>query len=172
MTVRQVVLTGTLLVTAAILQVTVVNPLDLPGGGPDLVLLVLIPLAMVQGPMSGAVTGFCAGLLVDLVPPAAGHVGSWALVLCVTGFLAGQFRFDSRRSALRTLGVVAGLSAFVVLAHAGVALLFGEAEVEGHELVSVTVGTVLYDLLLAPFVVPPVMGLARRAEPDPSRLAL
>ena len=64
------------------------------------------------------------------------------------------------------------MSAFVVLAHAGIAVLFGEADVEGQELVSVTVGTVLYDLLLAPFVVPPIMGLARRAEPDPSRLAL
>jgi len=171
-TVQRVALAAVLLLTAAIVQVTVVNPLDLPGGGPDLVLLVLIPLAMVQGPLSGAVTGFLAGLMVDLVPPAAGHVGSWAFVLCLAGFLAGQVRFDSRRSALLVLGVVAGMSAFVVLAHAGIAVLFGEADVEGQELVSVTVGTVLYDLLLAPFVVPPIMGLARRAEPDPSRLAL
>jgi rod shape-determining protein MreD len=171
-TVSRVVLAATLLVTAAILQVVVVNPLDLPGGGPDLVLLVLIPLAMVQGPLSGAVTGFAAGLLVDLVPPAAGHVGSWALVLCLAGYLAGHVRYDSRRSAFLVLGVVAGLSVFVVVGHAALALLFGEADIGGEELVAVTVGTVLYDLLLAPFVVPPLMGLARRAEPDPSRLAL
>jgi rod shape-determining protein MreD len=171
-TVPRLVLATTLLVTAAVLQVTVVNIWGLPGGGPDLVLLVVVSLAVVQGPLAGAVTGFFAGLLVDLVPPASDHVGQWALVLCVTGYLAGQLRSDTRRSALQVVALVVVLSALAVLGYTAVATLFGAVAPTGRELTSVLLGTVLYDLLLAPFVVPAVMGLARRAEPDPTRLSL
>lgn len=172
MTVRRVLLATALLVTAAVVQVTLVNPWHLPGGGPDLVLLVVVSLAVVQGPLAGAVTGFFAGLLVDLLPPASGYVGLWALVLCVAGYLAGLLRSDTRRSAGALIAAVAGLSALAVLGYAGLAMLFGVPGGTWDELTSVLIGTVLYDLLLAPFVVPAVMGLARRAEPDPSRMML
>ena len=71
MTVSRVLLTAVLILSAAILEVTVVNVLPLPGDGPDLVLLVLIGLSLVCGPTYGAITGFLAGLLVDLIPPIA-----------------------------------------------------------------------------------------------------
>ena len=45
MTASRVLLSVALILTAAILQVTVVNRLPLPGTGPDLVLLVVIGLA-------------------------------------------------------------------------------------------------------------------------------
>lgn len=91
MTVTRVLLTAVLVFTAALLQVTVVNVLHLPGGGPDLVLLVVIGLALVGGPTYGAVTGFAAGLLVDFMPPVATEVGRWALVFCLAGYLAARF---------------------------------------------------------------------------------
>lgn len=170
MTVSRLLLTGLLLLSAAVLQVTVINGLPLPGGGPDLVLLVLIGLSITAGPTYGAVTGFGAGLLVDLMPPAADEVGRWALVFCLVGYLAGQVRMDSRRSALIVVASVAGLSAFAVLAFAGLGLLFGDPRVTWDVFTASLIGTVLYDLLLAPFVIPAVMALARRTEVDPSRV--
>ena len=170
MTVSRVLLTALLLVSAAVLQVTLVNPLPLPGDGPDLVLLVLIGLAITAGPTYGAVTGFCAGLLVDLLPPAAGEVGRWALVFCLVGYLAGQVRMDARRSAVIVIAVVAALSAFAIVAFAGLGLLFGDERVTNDIFTASLIATVLYDLLLAPFVIPAVMALARRTEVDPSRV--
>jgi rod shape-determining protein MreD len=170
MTAGRVLLSTLLVVTAAILQVTVVNRLPLPGAGPDLVLLVVIGLAVVAGPTAGASIGFGAGLLVDLLPPTATEFGRWALVFCVIGYLAGQIQVDARRSALIILGAVAGLAALSSLLFAGVGLLFGDPRITGELVVSTTVSSVLYDLLLAPFVIPGVMALARRTALNPAAI--
>lgn len=167
MTFSRVLLAVLLVLTAAVLQVTVVNRLPLPWSGPDLVLLVLIGLAVVSGPTAGAVTGFAAGLLVDLMPPSATEVGRWALVFCLVGYLAGQFRMDARRSALIVVALVAGLSVFAVTAFSGIGLLVGDERITAALFVDNLAGTVLYDLFLAPFVVPAAMALARRTELAP-----
>lgn len=168
MTFTRVLLSAMLVLTAAVLQVTVVNRLPLPGAGPDLVLLVVIGLAVVVGPTAGASIGFGAGLLVDLMPPTATEVGRWALVFCVIGYLAGQVQVDARRSALIVLGAVAGLSVLAALLFVAVGLLFGDSRVSGDLVVSTTVSSVLYDLLLAPFVIPGVMALTRRTALNPT----
>ncbi|HEX5016693.1 MAG TPA: rod shape-determining protein MreD [Actinomycetes bacterium] len=162
MSASRVLLCVALVLTAAVLQVTVVNRLPLPGAGPDLVLLVVIGIALVVGPTAAASIGFGAGLLVDLMPPTATEVGRWALVFCVVGYLAGQVQLDVRRSVWVVMAAVAGLSAVSVLLFAGLGLLFGDERIEASIVVSATVSTVLYDLLLAPFVIPGVMALTRR----------
>ncbi len=158
-----------LLSTAVVLETVVLSRLPLPGATPDLVLLVLVGLALVQGPVSGAVTGFAAGLLLDMVPPADGTVGRWALVMCLVGFAAGRARDTTvGRSTLRPLFLVAGLAVASVAGYALLGLLLGDPRVTwsalGHSLPT----AVLYDVLLTPFVVPFVMSLARRVEPEPS----
>ena len=168
MTFSRVMLSALLVLTAAVLQVTVVNRLPLPGAGPDLVLLVVIGLAVVVGPTAGASIGFGAGLLVDLMPPTATEVGRWALVFCVIGYIAGQIQVDAKRSALIVLGTVAGLAALSVLLFAGLGLLFGDSRITGDLVVSTMVSSVLYDLLLAPFVIPGVMALTRRTAINPT----
>lgn len=170
MTPSRVLVSAVLILTAALLQVTVVNRLPLPGAGPDLVLLVVIGLAIVVGPTAGATIGFAAGLLVDLIPPTATEVGRWALVFCVVGYLAGQVQIDARRSAFIVLGSVAGLAALSVLLFAGLGVLFGDPRVTGDVVVSTTLSSVLYDLLLAPFVIPGVMALARRTALNPTTI--
>ena len=168
MTFSRVLLSAMLILTAAVLQVTVVNRLSLPGAGPDLVLLVVIGLAVVVGPTAGASIGFGAGLLVDLMPPTATEVGRWALVFCVIGYLAGLIQVDAKRSAWIVLGTVAGLATLAALLFAGLGLLFGDARISGDLVVSTMVSSVLYDLLLAPFVIPGVMALTRRTAINPT----
>ena len=168
MTMSRVLLSAVLILTAALLQVTLVNRLPLPGVGPDLVLLVVIGLAIVSGPTAGASTGFAAGLLVDLIPPTSTEVGRWALVFCVVGYIAGQIQIDARRSAVIVLGAVAGLAALAALLFAGLGVLFGDPHITAELVVSTTVSSVLYDLLLAPFVIPGVMALARRTALNPT----
>jgi hypothetical protein len=89
-------------------------------------------------------------------------------VLCLVGYLAGQIQVDARRSVWVVLAAVAGLSATAGLLYAGVGLLFGDPRVTGEVVVSTTVSLVLYDLLLAPFVVPGVIALARRTALNPT----
>jgi rod shape-determining protein MreD len=170
MIVARILLNTAVTATAVLVQLTVVNPLNLPGGGPDLALLALLGLALVQGAVSGAVTGFFVGLMLDVVPPADGEIGQWALVLCLVGYVTGLLGPDVRGSAVRVVALVAGLSALEVLGYAAIGLMFGAPGVSGPAVLGATLGTVGYDVLLAPFVVPAVMALARRVEPDPLRV--
>jgi rod shape-determining protein MreD len=167
-TVRRVVLTAALLVTALVLQVVVVARWHLPGGGPFLLLLVVVSLAAVWGPMPGMGVGFAAGLLLDTAPPAAGPMGLWAAVLCLTGYAAGLVWVDRRRPVWVWLVLVAATSAGAVLVYAVVSALVGDPRVAQANVPGLVMGTVLYDLLLTPFVVPGVAALARRTDPAPS----
>jgi rod shape-determining protein MreD len=163
-------LLAVLLVTVAlILQVTVLARLQLPGAVPDLLLLTVLALALVYGHTGGALVGFAAGLLADLAPPADHAVGRYALVLCVIGYAAGLTRPESgqHRSASVPMLVVACGAASSTLLYAGVGALVGDTAARDVGLTGLLVTATVYDLLLAPFVVPLVMGLARRLENDP-----
>jgi len=166
--IRRVALAAALLVTAFLLQVVVVNRWHLPGGGPFLMLLVVVALAAVWGPTPGTVVGFGAGVILDVAPPADGPLGLWAGVLCLTGYAAGLVWVDRRRPVWVWLVLVAATSAAAVLVYAGVSALVGDPRVAGAGVLGLLIGTVLYDLLLTPFVVPGVAALARRVDPAPS----
>ncbi|MET9248545.1 rod shape-determining protein MreD [Nonomuraea sp. NPDC003709] len=82
---------GLSVLLALLAQVMLVNRFPLPAGGsPDLVLLAVIGAALGRGASSGAVLGFSAGLLVDVMPPTAHLVGQYAFVLALVGYVAGR----------------------------------------------------------------------------------
>lgn len=166
---RRAVLAVVLVVTALAIQLTVLAPLPLPGGTPDLLLLVVITFGLVHGPVTGMLVGFGAGLLVDLVPPSDSPAGLWALVLCVIGYLAGMARSEADRSAVAPLVIVVTLSLLEVVLFAGLSVLFGSSRVTWGSMLGVALSTALYTVILAPFVVPLVTGLCRRVEPVSTR---
>ncbi|MGN6245067.1 MAG: rod shape-determining protein MreD [Motilibacteraceae bacterium] len=159
-------LAAAVVVTALVLQVGVLGRLPLPGATPDVVLLGVVALALVYGPTFGAVTGFAAGLALDLVPPADHAAGRWALVLTLVGYLCGQARAEVERSALVPFLVVGAAAAAATLVYALLGVVMGDARVTWVLVARVLPTAVLYDLVLAPLVVPAVLALARRAEPD------
>ena len=102
------------LAVALVLQLVVLNGLHLPGGGvPDLVLLLVAVLAITGTPVRGMITGFAAGLALDIAPPGSAVLGEYALTLCLVGWAAGRMNRLVDRSALRAL---AGLAVVVALA--------------------------------------------------------
>lgn len=166
---NRILLSGTLVVVALVLQVAVLARLQLPGATPDLLLLTVLGLALVYGHTSGALIGFGAGLLADLAPPADHAVGRYALVLCVIGYAAGLTKPDSgqHRSATAPMMVVAVAAVSSTLLYAGVGALVGDTAARHVGIVSLLFTATLYDLLLAPFTVPLIMAAARRTDHDP-----
>ncbi|WP_030159360.1 rod shape-determining protein MreD [Streptomyces sp. NRRL S-244] len=166
---NRILLSATLIVVALVVQVSVLGRLQLPGAVPDLVLLTVVALALVYGHLSGALIGFAAGLLADLAPPADHAAGRYALVLCVIGYAAGLARPDSGRfrSAWGPMMTVVGAAIGSTLLYAGVGALVGDTAARHVGLTGLLFTATLYDLLLAPFTVPFIMALARRAENDP-----
>ncbi|RST16716.1 rod shape-determining protein MreD [Streptomyces sp. WAC05374] len=166
---NRILLSTTLLVVALVIQVSILARLQLPGAVPDLVLLVVVGLALVYGHVSGALIGFGAGLVADLAPPADHAAGRYALVLCVIGYLVGLAKPENGqlRSATGPMVIVVAAAVSTTLLHAGVGALVGDTAARHVGMVSLLITAVIYDLLLAPFTVPLVMALARRAENDP-----
>jgi rod shape-determining protein MreD len=162
-------LSTTLVIVALVIQVSVLARLHLPGAVPDLLMLTVLGLALVYGHVGGALIGFGAGLLADFAPPADHAAGRYALVLCVIGYLAGLAKPDTGRlkSATGPMVVVVAAAIGSTLLYAGVGALVGDTAARHVGLGSLLFTAALYDLLLAPFVVPGIMALARRADNDP-----
>lgn len=161
-------LAAAVVVTALVLQLSVLSRLPLPGATPDLVLLGVVALALVHGPGFGAGTGFAAGLALDLVPPADHAIGRWAFVLTVVGYLAGFGEDEIERSAFAPFLVVAAAAAGSLLLYAGLGALLGDVRVSWQAVARLLPSSVLYDVVLTPFVVSGVIALARRVEADPA----
>ncbi|MFC7388285.1 rod shape-determining protein MreD [Sphaerisporangium rhizosphaerae] len=130
-----------------IVQVTVVNRLPLPGGtGPDLILMGVVVLALARGAVAGAGVGFAAGLIADVLPPAAHVIGQYALVFCLAGYLVG-------RAAERAPGFGAVMVIIVVmlvpLLAAGIGGLLGDPRVDWTALLGLWPSLVMYNLAVA-----------------------
>jgi rod shape-determining protein MreD len=80
---------GLAVLTAAILQVTIFAAIDLSGGGPDLLLVTLVAVALLRGPVAGACAGFFGGLVSDVATLET--LGLTSLVLTVAGYWIGRY---------------------------------------------------------------------------------
>ncbi|WP_030911577.1 rod shape-determining protein MreD [Streptomyces sp. NRRL F-5126] len=169
MRINRILLSAALVIVALVLQVSVLARLHLPGAVPDLMLLVVLALAFVYGHVGGALIGFFAGLLTDLAPPADHAAGRYALVLCVIGYLAGLVKPEKgqMRSALAPMLAVLCAALGSTLLYAGVGALVGDTAARHVGLGGLLFTAAVYDLLLAPFTVPWIMALARKADNDP-----
>ena len=162
-------LIGALLVTATIIQLTVLPLLRLPGAVPDLLTVTVVAIGLAAGPVRGAASGFAAGLLLDLVPPADGILGLTAVVLVVVGYLAGLLGADTDRPPLVTVGLTALLAAGTVLGFALVGGIVIDPRVTWDRVPLLLLTQAAYAAILAPFVVPGVGALWRRVDPPPPR---
>lgn len=149
-----------LLLIAVVFQSAVLAPFSVYGVVPDLVLIVVVAAALVRGPEFGAGLGFLAGVLTDLAPPADHALGRWALAFVVVGYLAGRLHYEAS-SRVASVAIV-GASSFVatsVFALSGLVLHDGALPV--NDVVGVIVISALFDLLVAPLLLPPLMRLVR-----------
>jgi rod shape-determining protein MreD len=142
-----------------VFQLTVVDRIAFPGGaGPDLVLLVVAALALAGGPMAGVLTGFLAGLALDVAPPGSHFVGQDALVFCLVGYLCGLLADDGSGDAEQghtALFEIVVTAAGAVCGEALLALLgvmLSDPRVTWPAITNVVPAAVAYDVLLCPFV--------------------
>jgi rod shape-determining protein MreD len=162
-----------LLTAALVLQLTVVNRLRLPGSGPDLVLLTVVALALYSGPAAGAVTGFGAGLALDLAPPGSYLIGEYALVFCVIGYLCGRLRGSLNHSALLMIALAMAAAAAGEALYALLGVVVSDPQVTWSAVRQVLPSSVVYDVAVTPFLLYGVMravrwadGLGRRAPAE------
>jgi rod shape-determining protein MreD len=150
---------------ALILQVSLFPHFAWHGIVPNLCLLVVVGAALTINAPSAMVLGFAAGVALDLVPPADHVAGRWALALTVVAFLAARVRQDVRPTATAVVATVAAASFVGTSIFALTGLVLGEGgSVPG--LLQVIAVAVLWDVLLTPLVLPPLMKLFARLDPQ------
>jgi rod shape-determining protein MreD len=158
--VRRAALLAVASLAAILIQLTVLNTLSLPGGAaPDLVLILVVAIALTGGPTEGMLTGFLAGLALDIAPPASHLVGQSALVFCLAGYAAGRLSGDLGRASWLPLGALALCAAGGEALFAVVGMVFGDPGVSWPAVRQVLPVSVGYDLLVCPFVLYAVLAV-------------
>lgn len=155
-----------LLLTAVLLQTTLfARYLTLFGATPDLILVVVICFALVEGPVVAASTGFAGGLLRDLLLVAP--KGLTSLTYIIVGYLVGSVRpyIQSTGVMVPVLGIFSGSLIGHVLYLTLLALL-GEPLAPLSRLIQMVLLASLYNTLLTPFVYPVVRRVAASVKPE------
>ena len=149
------------LLAAWILQVSIVPYMSIFGVVPNLLFLVVVALALVEGPEAGCIAGFVAGLLFDLLGSSV--VGPYALVFSVVGYSAGLLQANMFAEGwLMPVSVVfvAGLGA--ELAHGLILVILDVGVPFWTALVRIMLPGALYNTALAVLVFPLLARVLRQ----------
>ncbi|MEA2460999.1 MAG: hypothetical protein QOH90_1176 [Actinomycetota bacterium] len=157
---------GAVLVAALAIQSTVLTKVTLFGVIPQLVFVVVVSFAFLEGEKVGVAVGFAAGLLLDFQLPAS-ILGLTALVYTLVGFGVGNLRHYAPSTSVWTpLFGVAVATAVAEGSYALLAIMMGESWVSVSNTAKIAGLVVLYNTLLTPFVFPIVKKVADRVRPE------
>ena len=165
---RRTLLLGAVILTALLLQTTVFAELNLLGAKPELLYLVTIVFAILEGPASGAIAGFAGGMAQDFLLDAP--KGITALTLTLLGYTMGMARqYIVTPSPILPVFLVAGGTCAGVVFHGVVSFLLGELDTSWLYLFRIALLSALYNAILTPLVYP---LLRRAAEGSRSKRVL
>jgi rod shape-determining protein MreD len=161
---RRVLVTIVVIVTGLLLQSTLFWDLKLLGVRPELMYLVTIVIAILEGPNEGAVTGFAAGLAQDFLLNQP--KGITALTLTLVGYAAGLARqYIVSPSPLLPMILVGVGTAVGIAFYQVVAFLLGQLEETFSYAIRVTLLTALYNAILTPIVYPLLRRVIEGSRP-------
>jgi len=161
--VRRVLALAAVIAVAVLLESTVLAGFRLGGMRPDLLVVAVVAVAMASGPTSGALFGFWAGLVADLL--FASPVGVSALVYTSVGYALGLVRVYVVSPSAWVHLTLAGAASLVTVWSTG--LVLRVLDLSSWSFVARSGPLVaVYNLLLTPFVYPVVRLLAERARSE------
>ena len=162
---RPAAITAILIVALAI-QSTLLTKVTILGVIPQLLFVVVVCLAYLEGEVMGVVAGFLGGLFQDLLLPEA-IMGLTALVYTMVGYSVGVIRnYATSQSVWTPVFTVALASAAAEFSYALLAIMMGERWVSLADTAKIGGLVVLYNTLLTPFVFPIVKRIADRVRPE------
>ena len=162
---RRVLWFAAIIITALLLQSTVFEQIRLLGVKPELMYLVTILIAVMEGPQEGALVGFAGGMAQDFMLNTP--KGITALTLTLVGYAVGMARqyivspSPLLPAMLVAVGTAVGLAFYQI-----VRLLLGQLPGEplGYG-VKVSLLAALYGAVLTPILYPLLRRLTERSRP-------
>jgi rod shape-determining protein MreD len=145
-----------------LLQEAFVVQMRLPAGGFSLMLIVTLIWAAMSTPEIGALTGFGAGLLMDLSQTTSGPMGHWTLVLILTSYLVSFLSYGDDHVRANPLNIVFLVILGVVISQAAFALLgllLGEGLGSVSQVLFIILGTAFWSAIVTPLILPLISRL-------------
>ena len=149
---------GAIVLAAVLLQVAFFSYVTILGASPDFVVVVIAVIGLLGGAVIGAVTGFAAGLLLDVA--LLETLGVSSLVLLSVGDLAGRYRESFEIDSTFAPAAVTG--ALALLASAGLTGLQLTLDVDSPVSGAVVADSIVKGIL-AFLLAYPTYSLIRRA---------
>ena len=155
MSFRSFFLSAPVFFTVFLIQEAFVTQMRLPAGGINLLLLVALIWAALSTPEIGALTGFGAGLMMDVSQTAPGPMGHWTLVLIIACYVIAFLGYgdDNIRGNpinivfLTTVGVVAAQITFLILG-----IMLGQEIGSVKHVIFVLAGSAFWSAIVSPLI--------------------
>lgn len=145
-----------------IAQEAFVVQMRLPAGGFSLILIFTLIWASMSTPEIGALTGFGAGLLMDLSQTSPGPMGHWTLVMILASYVISFLSYGDDHVRANPLNIVFLVVAGVALSQlffALLSLLLGEALGSFQNVLFICAGTAFWTTVITPLILPIVSRL-------------
>ncbi len=145
-----------------LLQEGFVTQMRLPAGGFSLILIFTLAWASMSTPEIGALTGFGAGLLMDLSETSPGPVGHWTLVLILVSFVISFLSYGDdhvRANPLNIVFLVVAGVAGAQLSFALFGLLLGQELGSISQVLFICIGTAFWSAVITPLLLPIISRL-------------
>lgn len=145
-----------------LLQEGFVTQMRLPAGGLSLMLVFTFAWASMSTPEIGALTGFGAGLMMDLSPTTPGPLGQWTLVMILVSFVISFLSYGDdhvRANPLNIVFLVVGGVVGAQIAFAILGLLLGEQLGSMIQVLYICAGTAFWSGVVTPLLLPVIARL-------------
>ncbi|NBU57080.1 MAG: rod shape-determining protein MreD [Actinobacteria bacterium] len=138
-----------------LIQEAFVTQMRLPLGGFSLILIFTLIWATLSTPEIGALTGFGAGLMMDLSQTSPGPMGHWTLIMILAGYTVAFLGYgdDNIRANpinivfITTIGVVASQFIFLILG-----LLLGQQVGSIRNVLFTLAGSAFWTAIISPLI--------------------
>jgi rod shape-determining protein MreD len=155
MSLRSFLLSSPLFLGVFLFQEAFVTQMRLPAGGFNLLLIVALIWAALSTPEIGALTGFGAGIGMDLSQTSPGPMGHWTLVMIIACYAVAFLGYgdDNIRGNpinivfLTTVGVVASQAVFLLLG-----LMLGQQIGSIGNIIFVLAGSAFWTAIISPLI--------------------
>ena len=154
---REVALSTLTFAILFVVQEALVNQIKLPLGGFSLIVLAALIWSSISEPEIAGVTGFIAGLFMDLSPSTEGPFGHWTLVLTVACFVISYLGYGDDALNSNPAGLIIMTSTAVIatlILYLVIGMLFGLAVGSFFNVIKSLFGFGLWSALIAPIIVP------------------
>jgi len=154
---RQLSLSAPIILLVYFFQEAVVSQLKLPGGGFSLFMIFALLWAVISTPEIAALTGFAAGILMDMSQSSGGPVGQWTLIMILVCYGVSYLGYGDGNINGNPIGVIF----FVVTANLGAEICFlisgillGVATGSFSQILLTLVGNSIWTIVITPIVLP------------------